>query len=156
MTVTTNGPAWMKVLGIFLLASFGGMVALTVFLAGEIGPVPATLTMLPAVLVLAAGVVLVTTSVQIDVGDRVELRFFPVWRRRLEYSELESVRVEDRTWFRFGGVGLRWTGDATGLILGNRPAVVMRTKRRHEYVVQCRDAERVADHIRDRLMREPA
>lgn len=153
MTVTTNGPAWMEVLGAFLLAGFGGMVALTVLLAGDIGPAPATLTMLPAVLVLAAGVVLVTASVRIDVSDRVGLHFFPVWRRRLEYSELESVRVEDRTWFRFGAVGLRWTGNATGLILGNGPAVVIRTRRRHEYVVQCRDAERVAEHIRDRLVR---
>jgi len=156
MTVTTNGPAWMKVLGVLLLFSFGGMVTLTVFLTGVIGPTPATLTMLPAVLVLAAGVVLVTASVRIDVGDRVELRFFPLWRRRLEYSELESVEVEDQTWFRFGGVGLRWTGNATGLILGNRPAVVMRTKRRHEYVVQCPDPEQVAQQIRDRLVRRPA
>ena len=155
MAETIKGPLWMKVLGAVLLLSFGGMVALTVFLANEIGPAPATLTMLPAALVLAAGVVLVTASVRIDVGDRVELRFFPVWRRRLEYSELESVRVEDQTWFHFGGVGLRWTGNATGLILGNRPAVVLRTQRRHEYVVQCRDAERVAEHIRDRLVRRP-
>jgi hypothetical protein len=152
MTETTNGPAWMKALGAFLLLSFGGMVALTVFLIREIGIGPATLTMLPAVFVLGAGFVLITASVRVDIGDSVELRFFPVWRRRLEYSELESVGVEDQTWFRFGGVGLRWRGNATGLILGNRPAVVLRTQRNREYVVQCSDPERVAEHIRDRLV----
>ncbi|PYY32400.1 hypothetical protein [Curtobacterium sp. MCBD17_030] len=153
MTETTNGPAWMKVLGAFLLLSFGGMVALTVFLTSEIGVGPATLLMLPSVLVLAAGIVLVTASIRVDIADDVQLRFFPVWRRRLEYSELDSVRVDDQPWFRFGGVGLRWRGDATGLILGNRPAVVLRTRRNHEYVVQCSGPERVAEHIRDRLGR---
>jgi hypothetical protein len=152
MTETTNGPAWMRVLGAFLLLSFGGMVALMVLLVREIGIGPATLTMLPAVLVLGAGFVLVTASVRVDVADSVDLRFFPLWRRQLEYSELESVRVEEQSWFRFGGVGLRWNGAATGLILGNRPAVVLRTRGNHEYVVQCSDPERVAEHIRARLV----
>lgn len=151
MTDEMNGPAWMKVLGAFLLLSFGGMVALAVVLVDAMGAVPATLTMLPSVLVLAVGLVLITASVRIAVTDHIELRFVPIWRRRLNFSELQSVGVENQTWFRFGGVGLRWKGNATGLILGNRPALVMRTRDNQEYVVQCHHPERVADLIQARM-----
>ncbi|WP_170063465.1 hypothetical protein [Rathayibacter tritici] len=151
MTDRLKGPVWMKVLGAFLLLSFGGMVALAVVLVDAIGAVPATLTMLPSVLVLAVGLVLITASVRVDVARDIELRFVPIWRRRLEFSELQSVGVEDQTWFRFGGVGLRWRGNATGLILGNRPALLLRTRGNREYVVQCRHPERVADLIHARM-----
>ncbi|WP_146240176.1 hypothetical protein [Curtobacterium sp. MCSS17_008] len=151
MTDRLNGPAWMKALGTFLLLSFGGMIVLTVVLTREIGVAPATLTMLPSVLVLAVGLLLVTASVQVEVDDHIELRFVPVWRRRLDYGELETVEIADQTWYRFGGVGLRWKGNATGLILGDRPAVVLRTRDEHEYVVQCRDPARVADSVRLRM-----
>lgn len=151
MRETTSGPLWMKALGAALIVSFGGMIALTIVLVGEMGAVPAILTMLPAVLALVAGVVLLTASVQVDVAERIELRFAPVWRRWIEYAEVESVRVEKHSWYRFGGVGLRWKPGATGLLLGNRPAMVIRTREHHEYVVQCRDAERFAGEIRERI-----
>lgn len=151
MTDRLNGPAWMKALGAFLILSFGGMVVLTVVLTNEIGLAPATLTMLPSVLVLAVGLLLVTASVRVEVDEHVELRFVPIWRRRLDYRDLQAVEIADQTWYRFGGVGLRWKGNATGLILGNRPAVVMHTRDDHEYVVQCRDPVRVADSVRARM-----
>ncbi|MBP1301650.1 hypothetical protein [Curtobacterium sp. 1310] len=151
MTDRLNGPAWMKVLGVFLLVSFGGMIALAVVLTREIGVAPATLTMLPSVLVLAVGLLLVTASVRVEVDDHIELRFVPIWRRRIDYRDVATVEIADQTWYRFGGVGLRWKGDATGLILGNRPAVVLRTRDEHEYVVQCRDPARVAESVRARM-----
>lgn len=150
MTDRLDGPAWMNALGVFLLASFGGMLALTVVLAREIGAAPATLTVLSSVLVLAVGLLLVTASVRVDVGARIEMLFVPIWRRRIDHRELETVEVEDQTWSRFGGVGLRRRSNATGLILGNRSAVVLRTRDEHEYVVQCHDAGRVAEAVRAR------
>ncbi|PPI50174.1 hypothetical protein C5D18_00280 [Rathayibacter tritici] len=102
----------MKVLGAFLLLSFGGMVALAVVLVDAIGAVPATLTM------LAVGLVLTTATVRIDVTDHIELS---------------------------------WRANATGLILGNRPALLLRTRGNREYVVQCRHPERVADLIHARM-----
>lgn len=154
MTDRLNGPVWMKALGAFLLLSFGGMVALTVVLTNEIGVAPATLTMLPSVLVLAVGLILITAAVRVEADDQIELRFVPIWRRRIDYRDLQTVEVADQTWYRFAGVGLRWTGNATGLILGNRPAVVMRTHNDHEYVVQCRDPGRVAEFVRARMERQ--
>lgn len=151
MTETTNGPLWMKLLGAFLIASFGGMVALTVFLTSQIGVGPAILTMLPALLVLGIGLILLTASVQVTIADQIELRFRPIWRSRLAYADIRSVRVEEQSWYRFGGVGLRWKSGATGLILGDRPALVIRTDRDHEYVVQCRDPQAAAARIRDRM-----
>jgi hypothetical protein len=154
MTETTDGPVWMKALGGMLVLSFGGMVALTVLLASAIGPGPAVLTMLPAVLVLAVGLLLLTASIRTTVADHVEIRLSPIWRRRLEYAQIASARVEERSWFRFGGVGLRRRPGATGLLLGNRLALVIRTQEGHEYVVQCGDPERVMERIRDQLSSE--
>lgn len=143
-----NSPVWLKVLEAFLLLSFGGMVALAVVLVDSIGAVSATLTMLPSVLVLALGLVLITATVRLDVTDHLELRFVPTWRRRLNFFDVQSVAVEDHTRFRFGGVGLRWRGNATRLILENRPTLILRTRGDKEYAVQGQQPQRVVDLVR--------
>lgn len=154
MNETTNGPAWMKVLGAALLASFVGMVVFTVFLVGQIGVSSATLTMLPGVLLLAVGLVMLNASIHVRLTDQIELQFRPIWRRRIAFVDVASVRTQAETWYQFGGVGLRWKPNATGLILGHRPAVVITTRQGYEYVVQCHNAEEVAAAINERLTKK--
>lgn len=151
MTEMTPGPAWMKALGVLLVASFGGMIALTVLLAAHIGAGLAILTMLPAILVLILGLFLLTAGIRVSMSDHVELRFIPIWSCRIDYVDISAVRVEDQSWYRFGGIGLRWRRGATGLLLDDRSALVIRTRQDHEYVIQCRDPEWVATRLRDLL-----
>ncbi|MGU3410691.1 hypothetical protein ACLBWP_11330 [Microbacterium sp. M1A1_1b] len=59
--------------------------------------------------------------------------------------------MAEQSWSDFGGVGLRWRRNATGLILGNRPALRIRTVHGHVYVVQCADPSGTAGAIAARV-----
>lgn len=151
MTDVTRTPMWMRVIGGLLVASFGGFVALTLFLAGQIGSGPAVLTMAPGVLVLVVGLLLITASVRVNVADQIDLRFYPIWHRSIAFADVETAKVEGSSWVRFGGFGLRWRPGGTGLIIGNMPAAVIITRAGHEYVVQCADPDAVVAAIRQRM-----
>lgn len=137
----------MKALGLTLVLSFAG-VAAAVLHHDDSGGTLAVAVLLPGCLVVAIGILLVVGSVSVSVRGEVVIRFCPVFRRSIPFGDIATVETVAQSLVDFGGAGLRWRQGRTGLILGNRLALSIRTTAGHEYVVQCADPVGTRDHIR--------
>lgn len=144
-------PVWMKVLGLALLLSFAGVAVAVLANHNDSGGTLAITVLLPGCLVVAIGIVLAFGTVSVSVRDDVVIRFRPVFRRSIPFADIASVGTVEQSLVDFGGVGLRWRQGRTGLILGNRLALSIRTNAGHEYVVQCADPGATMEHIRGLL-----
>lgn len=149
MRQIVTAPWWWRILGCLLIAAFGGSTCFFLWLAGEGEPAAAFLSGLPTLLGLVLGVVLLIARIELQAEDTgVTVVFFPIYRRTIPWASLGAVEVVESSWFEFGGVGLRFRGDRTGLIVGDRLAIAIDTRNRR-YVVQITDPEGAAAWIRE-------
>jgi hypothetical protein len=149
---SSSAPSWWRWLGIACFASVAPLVALIIAVGRVDGPAAVLSTALPAVLMPACGVLLVTARVSIAAdAEGLVVRFHPIWARRVVLAEISNLHVQRVSFLTYGGLGLRFTLGTTALVMRPGPAVAIVLTNGRRFVVQSSDAVALCSTIRSMI-----